>query len=39
MSAVRVEIAGVELGVELGAVQDAERDEIEPEQKRDAGAQ
>src|SRR5277367_5291194 len=29
----------MKLGVELGAVEDAERDDVEPEEERDAGAE
>ena len=39
MSTLRTKKGGVELSVELGAEEDAERDDVEPEEQRDAGAE
>src|SRR6266852_9789123 len=39
MSVMWVVKAGVELGVELCPAEDAERDDVEPEEKGDAGAE
>jgi len=35
----RVEKARVELGIELGSAKNTERDDVEPEEQRDAGAE
>lgn len=39
MSALRAKKSSVELSVELGATEDAERDDVEPEEQGDAGAE
>src|ERR1700733_15086560 len=39
MSGGRVEKTGVKLSVELGSAENTERDDVEPEEERDAGAE
>ena len=39
MSAVRMKKACVEFSIELGSAEDAQRDDVEPEEQRNAGAE